>query len=85
MLNKLALSLATVYLLAAFTVSVSAGLYGTYPVANTVWSAGRSQTITWMDDKSSPHLKDLGLLDIHLMSGGDVSSWTVVSFGIALT
>ena len=50
-------------------VSVSAGLYGTTPVASTVWSAGRSQTVTWTDDKSVPHLEQLGPIDIELFSG----------------
>lgn len=70
----LATSLATFYVLvAAFSVSVSAGLFGTSPVATTVWSAGRSHPVTWTDDKSSPHLKQLGSMDIMLYSGDDVS------------
>lgn len=63
------ISLATLLL----AVSVSAGLYGTAPVASTVWSAGRSQTVTWIDDKSAPHLGQLGPMDIELLNGDDVS------------
>jgi hypothetical protein len=53
-----------------------AGIYGTSPVANTVWTAGRSESIIWTDDKSNPKLSKLGPMDIELYSGVDVSSST---------
>lgn len=68
-----------------FTVSVSAGLYATAPIASTVWSAGSSQTVTWTDDKSTPHLGQLGLINIELLSDDDVSYLRVFLFLLALT
>lgn len=67
----------TVYLyvtLAACASTALAGLYGTSPVANTVWSAGHSEAVSWIDDKSAPRLSQLDSVDIDLYSGNDVRS-----------
>ncbi|KAI0700337.1 hypothetical protein BC835DRAFT_1328467 [Cytidiella melzeri] len=48
-----------------------AGIYGTSPVANSVWTAGRSESVTWTDDKSQPKLSKLGKIDVQLYSGTD--------------
>ena len=66
------LTLSVVSVTLACVSSVLAGLYGTEPVANTVWTAGRSESVSWVDDRSRPHLDKLGLLDIALYSGNDV-------------
>lgn len=71
----LAKSLAAVSFVLSIVVSVSAGLYGTSPEATTVWTAGRSQKVTWTDDKSSPRLSKLTSIDIELYSGDDVSRY----------
>lgn len=63
--------LATACIIISLATTVSAGLYGTSPVATTVWDAGRSQTVTWTDDRSAPHLAQLGPVDIELLSGAD--------------
>ena len=60
----------------AFATLALAGIYGTSPVASTVWTAGRSESVKWTDDKSHPKLSQLGPLDIRLYSGADVSSKT---------
>lgn len=54
--------------------AVLAGFYGTSPEANTVWTAGRTEVVTWMDNKSEPKLSKLGPVDVKLYSGTDVSS-----------
>ncbi|PSR71475.1 hypothetical protein PHLCEN_2v12640 [Hermanssonia centrifuga] len=51
---------------------VSAGIYGTSPIASTVWSAGSSEFVTWMDDKSVPRLADMGNINVELFGGDDV-------------
>ena len=68
----LAKSLTVASFVLSTVVSVSAGLYGTSPEATTVWTAGRSQKVTWTDDKSSPRLSKLASIDIELYSGDDV-------------
>ena len=50
----------------------SAGIFGTSPVASTVWSAGRSERVTWVDDKRAPSLENMGKLDIDLLTGDEV-------------
>lgn len=65
-------SLRTLPVTLACVSSALAGLYGTSPVANTVWTAGRSESVTWIDDKFHPHLDQLGPLNIALYSGTDV-------------
>ena len=45
---------------------VYAGIYGTYPIASSVLSAGRLTTIRWIDDGKSPFVKDVGLVKIDL-------------------
>lgn len=52
--------------------SVSASLYPTSPVSQTVWSAGRSHNITWIEDGKSPKLKDMSNIRIELFVAGNV-------------
>jgi hypothetical protein len=67
----------TVHLLAALVLatsqSVSAALYATHPVAQTVYKAGYSALLTWKDDGSNPRLGDMGKVWIDLRTGDDVS------------
>lgn len=51
---------------------VSAGIYGTAPVASTVWSAGRSERVSWTDDRTAPRLNDMGDVSIELLTGDEV-------------
>ncbi|KZT02851.1 uncharacterized protein LAESUDRAFT_762503 [Laetiporus sulphureus 93-53] len=46
--------------------SVAAGLYGTRPIANTVLSAGRLSTVTWINDNTKPSLTEMGPVRIDL-------------------
>lgn len=48
---------------------VSAGIYGTYPVADTVLSAGRVANVEWTNDHSKPSLTDMGPVNIDLYVG----------------
>ncbi|KAI0079796.1 hypothetical protein K474DRAFT_1638964 [Panus rudis PR-1116 ss-1] len=54
-----------------FISSVRGALYATSPISSTVWSASRSQVITWTDDAEHPTLAELGKLDIELFVGKD--------------
>ncbi|KAI0674219.1 hypothetical protein C8Q78DRAFT_1013709 [Trametes maxima] len=49
--------------------SVSAGIYGTSPVADTVLSAGRMATVQWINDHSQPSLSDMSPITIELYVG----------------
>ena len=62
-------------LVVAVTYALTAlgNIYGTSPVADTVWTAGRSETVKWMDDKTHPKLSKLGPVDVELYTGDDVS------------
>ncbi|KAI0635068.1 hypothetical protein C8Q77DRAFT_674370 [Trametes polyzona] len=46
-----------------------AGIYGTYPVADTVLSAGRVATVRWTNDLSKPSVRDMGPIKIDLYVG----------------
>ncbi|KAI0646237.1 hypothetical protein C8Q79DRAFT_961678 [Trametes meyenii] len=46
--------------------SVSAGIYGTSPVADTVLSAGRMATVQWVNDHNKPSLSDMSPIKIDL-------------------
>ncbi len=48
---------------------VSAGIYATYPVADTVLSAGRVATVEWTNDHSKPSITDMGPVNIDLYVG----------------
>ncbi|GJE92425.1 hypothetical protein PsYK624_085790 [Phanerochaete sordida] len=71
MAKTLTTLLAALWLTATLAACASASLYCTSPVASTVWTAGRSQTISWTDDKAPPRLAAYGALDIELLSGAD--------------
>lgn len=58
--------------LAGLVLSVSASLYPTNPISRTVWSAGRSENISWIDDGKYPYLNDMGVLNIELYVAGNV-------------
>jgi len=60
--------LATVLL---YVTSVTAALYGTRPIANTVLSAGRMSSITWINDNQRPSLREMGPMKVDLYVGGD--------------
>ncbi len=62
-------------LIITLTLSLSAlgNIYANSPLASTVWTAGHSEKIAWMDDKSSPKLSKLGPVDIQLYSGDGAS------------
>lgn len=62
----------SIYVALACACTALAGIYGTSPVANTVWTAGRMYSVTWTDDKNQPKLDKLGPLSIELYSGTDV-------------
>ncbi|KAH9896771.1 hypothetical protein C8Q73DRAFT_686963 [Cubamyces lactineus] len=49
--------------------SVTAGIFGTSPVSDTVLSAGRMASVTWTDDSSRPSVSDMGPIDIKLYVG----------------
>ncbi|KAI0322586.1 hypothetical protein OF83DRAFT_651660 [Amylostereum chailletii] len=49
----------------------SAALYPTQPVSDTVFTAGRLNTVTWIDDGSSPSLSNLSELKLDLYGQGD--------------
>ncbi|KAI0795003.1 hypothetical protein C8Q75DRAFT_748511 [Abortiporus biennis] len=59
-------TLSLLLVLVSAVVSVSGALYPTRPVASTVWSAGHSQSVTWLNDKHKPSIRDMGYLDIKL-------------------
>ncbi|KAI0049772.1 hypothetical protein FA95DRAFT_1488550 [Auriscalpium vulgare] len=64
----------TLSLIAALVACASvarASLYPTQPVANTVFEAGRTVTIKWMDDGKDPTLDKLHQLSIELLGKGD--------------
>ena len=55
--------------LATLGVLASARIYPTYPVASTVLSAGRVNTILWKDDGKWPSLYEMGPVTISLYVG----------------
>jgi len=57
----------------AATSSVSAALYPTRPVSQTVYRTGHHALVTWKDDKSKPWLEAMGRIRIDLYTGDDVS------------
>ena len=61
----------TTLILLALACYVSAGIFGTSPIASTVWSAGRTEMITWIDDSSKPRLKNMNNVDIQLFAPDD--------------
>ena len=65
MLNMTKFALITTCLALLFA-SASARLYGTSPVASTVWSGGQAEHVTWVDDNREPRLSKLGKMDIEL-------------------
>ncbi|CAL1710977.1 unnamed protein product [Somion occarium] len=56
-------------ILVAWAGSVAATLYGTAPIASTVWSADHTETITWVDDGRHPPMSKMGKMDIELYVG----------------
>jgi hypothetical protein len=50
-----------------------AAIYPTRPTSDTVYSAGRRELITWIDDVHRPHISELGLLDVKLYTSDNVS------------
>lgn len=67
-------------LIITLTLALSAlgNIYANSPLASTVWTAGHSEKIAWMDDKSSPKLSKLGPVDIQLYSGDGASCFIVL-------
>jgi hypothetical protein len=59
------------FILALFTV-VSAALYPTKPIQNTVYYAGETALTTWIDDGSFPLLSNMGSITIQLYTNSDV-------------
>lgn len=53
--------------------SVKASLYPTQPVADTIFRAGQSVALSWIDMGSSPSIEDTGKMDIKLYVANDVS------------
>ncbi|GBE84629.1 predicted protein [Sparassis crispa] len=51
--------------------SVAANIYPTRPIANTIFSAGRSSSVTWINDRSHPSVQDMGPISIELYVAGD--------------
>jgi hypothetical protein len=62
-----------IFAVTALTTSVSAALYPTQPVADTVYSPGQLALVTWIDDGQKPHLKDMGPVKLDLYHGKHVS------------
>ena len=58
--------------LAQLFVGSLAALYPTKPVSGTIYKAGRSASLTWSDDGSSPTLDSLGRMKIDLYRGAGV-------------
>jgi len=54
-------------------------IYPTRPVANTVFSAGRTNSVTWINDGARPPLQQLGPMSIELYVGGDRHVATLAS------
>ncbi|KAI0765010.1 hypothetical protein C8Q74DRAFT_1370886 [Fomes fomentarius] len=48
---------------------VFASIYGVYPIANTVLSAGRLNTVRWIDDGTRPSIRNMGKVTIDLYVG----------------
>jgi len=65
--------------LAASFASVSSSLYPTFPIVDTVWSGGRTECVTWIDDGPPPHLQDLGRLDVELYVNGQTHVATLAT------
>ncbi|KZT70569.1 hypothetical protein DAEQUDRAFT_810471 [Daedalea quercina L-15889] len=61
----------SIYTLLLVVSSVAASLYPTRPIANTVFSAGRMSTITWINDDTQPSVSQMGPVRIDLFSGDD--------------
>ena len=59
------------FILALFAV-VSAALYPTKPIQNTVYYAGETALTTWIDDGSFPPLSNMGSITIQLYTNSDV-------------
>ncbi|KDQ23424.1 hypothetical protein PLEOSDRAFT_1114433 [Pleurotus ostreatus PC15] len=57
--------------LAAYALYTSASLYPTTPVSATTWIAGTSHWTTWIDDKTSPRLSNIGQVTINMYSEND--------------
>ena len=55
--------------LSASIPSVLGGVYPTYPIADTTWSGGTMESLTWIDDGTPPKLEELGKLDVELYVG----------------
>ncbi|EMD36590.1 hypothetical protein CERSUDRAFT_74518 [Gelatoporia subvermispora B] len=51
--------------------SVNANIYTTYPVASSVLYAGRSATVSWINDNTQPALQDMGPVKLELYNGND--------------
>ncbi|KAK7691504.1 hypothetical protein QCA50_004903 [Cerrena zonata] len=54
--------------LAFWATSACARLYGTSPVASTIWNGGQTEHITWLDDQREPRISKMGKMDIELYS-----------------
>ncbi|OCH84793.1 hypothetical protein OBBRIDRAFT_785709 [Obba rivulosa] len=55
----------------ATALSANANIYATYPVASSVMGAGRSATVSWINDNSKPALQDMGPVKVELYTGND--------------
>lgn len=58
--------------LAFWATSACARLYGTSPVASTIWNGGQTEHITWLDDQREPRISKMGKMDIELYSSQHV-------------
>lgn len=57
----------------AFLPLVSASVYPTEPIQETVWSADQPVLVSWIEDGKYPVLSDMGLFDISLWHDTNVS------------
>ena len=49
-----------------------ASLYPTSPVVDTVYDAGRQNSVEWIDDDLAPHLHEISVLKVDLYHNNDV-------------
>ncbi|RPD65421.1 hypothetical protein L226DRAFT_242918 [Lentinus tigrinus ALCF2SS1-7] len=50
---------------------VSANIYPTSPYSRTIFTAGRMNTVEWVDDGTQPYVEEMGLVKIDLYVGED--------------
>lgn len=49
-----------------FVARVSASLYPTKPIADTIYIAGQTVSVEWIDDTNDPHIQDMKVSKIDL-------------------